>query len=173
MEYMEEALEEAKKAFAMGEVPVGAVLVAGEKIIARGHNQVECLQDATAHAEILCLKEASRAKQDWRLTETILYVTLEPCSMCLGAAILSRVKKIIWGCSDPRHGALGGWINLAEKEHPIHKIESEGYVMEAESRLLLQTFFQEVRAWKKSLKNSSKGKEKNCCASQTNLCQEL
>jgi len=143
---MKIALEEAKKAFEKKEVPIGAVLVFENTIIGKGHNQVEFLKDATSHAEILCLKEGIKYLGDWRLTDTTLYVTVEPCIMCFGAAVLSRVKKIIWGCSNKRHG-------VACTNHPIHQIEIESGVMEEESKELMQTFFKEVREWKKSLKS--------------------
>ena len=152
MEYMRIALEQAKEAFAKKEVPIGAVLVFDNKIIAKGHNQIEFLKDATAHAEILCLREGAKILGDFRLVESTLYVTVEPCLMCFGAATLSRVKKIVWGCSDPRHGALGGLVDLSKLEHPIHQIESIGGVMADEARELIQTFFRGVREWKKSLK---------------------
>ena len=123
------ALEEARKAFEKKEVPIGAALVFENKVIAKGYNQVEFLKDGTAHAEILCLKEGAKILNDWRLADTTLYVTVEPCIMCFGAAILSRVKKIVWGCSDKRHGALGGLIDLSNINHPIHQIEIVSGVM--------------------------------------------
>jgi len=146
------ALEQAKEAFAKKEVPIGAVLVFDNKIIAKGHNQIEFLKDATAHAEILCLKEGMKILGDWRLVNTTLYVTVEPCIMCFGAALLSRVRKVVWGCSDPRHGAMGGLADLSKIAHPIHQLEWESGLLEEEARELMQTFFKGVREWKKSLK---------------------
>jgi tRNA(adenine34) deaminase len=145
---MQEALAEARLAYAMEEVPVGAVLAKDGKIITRAHNLVETTQDGTAHAEILCLRAASKLFQDFRLTGTTLYVTLEPCSMCAGAAILSRVEKIIWGAKDPRHGAAGSWVNLFDKEHPIHSVKTMSGLLEEESKRLIQQFFKERRACK-------------------------
>ena len=139
--FMKIALEEAKKAFKKQEVPVGAVLVKENTILSVTHNQVEELQDAMAHAEILCLKEGSRLLNNWRLLGTTLYVTLEPCSMCLGAILLSRVTRIVWGARDKRHGACGSWVNLLEVKHPTHSVEVEAEVMEEECSLLLKEFF--------------------------------
>ena len=145
---MEEALAEAQKAFEMEEVPVGAVLAMDGKIISRAHNLVETLQDATAHAEILCLRAASQLLKDFRLVGSTLYVTLEPCSMCAGALILSRVDKIIYGASDPRHGAAGSWVNLFEKDHPIHTVKMASGLLAEEAKALMQQFFKERRACK-------------------------
>lgn len=147
---MHEALLEAKKAFSLGEVPVGCVIVFENQIISRAHNQTENLIDPTSHAEVLAIKQAAKYFNDWRLSGTTLYTTLEPCTMCAGAAILSRVDTIVWGAPDHRQGALGSHINVLEKKHPIHEIEIRGPVLEEESAYLLKSFFKEVR-WKKSL----------------------
>ena len=112
---MREALKEAKKAFEKDEVPVGAVLVHKNRIIARGHNQVELLQDATAHAEMICLSAGAEALGNWRLAETTLYCTLEPCCMCAGALLSARVTRLVWGAPDLRVGANGSWIDLFEQ----------------------------------------------------------
>ncbi|MBU6383836.1 MAG: tRNA adenosine(34) deaminase TadA [Verrucomicrobia bacterium] len=143
--FMREALKEARKAFAIDEVPVGAVLVLEGKVIARGHNQVELLQDATAHAEILCLTAGSGALRAWRLAETTLYCTLEPCCMCAGALLNARVKRLVWGAPDLRVGANGSWVNLFQENHPIHTLEVTPRVLEAESAELMRTFFQKQR----------------------------
>lgn len=143
--FMQQALIEAKKSFDEGEVPVGAVLVFQEKIIARGRNLTETLQKATAHAEILCLEAGSLVLSNWRLLETTLYVTLEPCSMCFGALLLSRVKRVVYGAKDHRHGALGSWVDLSELKHPTHHLEVVGGVCAEESEQLLKTFFKVVR----------------------------
>src|SRR4051795_8704707 len=110
--FMREALRQAQKAYAAAEVPVGTVVVREGKIISRAYNQVELLKDATAHAEMLALTEAEAAVGDWRLTDCDLYVTKEPCAMCAGAIVHTRVRRVIFGCSDPRSGAGGGLINL-------------------------------------------------------------
>lgn len=143
--FMKEALKEAKKAFAQDEVPVGAVLVVRDQIIARGYNQVELLQDATAHAEMICLTAGAGAIGNWRLSEATLYCTLEPCSMCAGAMFVSRLKRLVWAAPDIRVGANGSWIDLFSSQHPIHRIEVLGRVMEAEAADLLRVFFQKRR----------------------------
>lgn len=143
--WMREALEEAKKAAAQGEVPVGAVLVYHGEIIARAHNRVEELKDATAHAEMLCLKEGAAALGNWRLLDATLYCTLEPCSMCAGAMILSRVKTLVWGAPDLRHGAHGSWVDLLSQPHPIHQLEVRQGILQEESAALLKGFFKQRR----------------------------
>lgn len=145
LHFMREALKEAKKAFEKEEVPVGAVLVQENKVIARGHNQVELLQDATAHAEILCLTSGASRLGNWRLAETTLYCTLEPCCMCAGALLSSRVKRLVWGARDVRLGANGSWIDVFAHDHPMHKLEIASGILEGESAELLKTFFQKKR----------------------------
>ena len=139
--FMQMALDEAKNAFDKQEVPVGAVLVCENQVIAKAYNQVESLQDATAHAELLCLRKASSFLKNWRLTETTLYTTLEPCSMCLGAILLSRVRRLVFGAKDKRHGACESWVNLLEVKHPTHELEVSRYVLEEQSSFLLKEFF--------------------------------
>src|SRR5207342_3530916 len=114
--FMGEALRLARKAFAKEEVPVGAVVVRAGKIIARAFNQVETLKDATAHAEMLAITQAESVVGDWRLTDCDLYVTKEPCPMCAGAAIHVRLRRVIFGCADPKGGAAGGLLNLLQDE---------------------------------------------------------
>ena len=143
--FMKEALKEAKKAFAKEEVPVGAVLVCEHRIIARGHNQVELLQDATAHAEMLCMTAGASHLQNWRLNEMTLYCTLEPCSMCAGAMLLSRLQRLVWAAPDIRVGANGSWIDLFDKKHPIHSIEVASGVLQEEAAELMRAFFQKRR----------------------------
>lgn len=143
--FMREALKEAKKAFEADEVPVGAVLVFNERVIARGYNQVEMLKDATAHAEMLCLTAGTQAQDSWRLLDCTLYCTLEPCMMCAGAMLLSRVKRLVWGAPDLRHGANGTWINVFDKKHPTHSIEITRGILQAESAELMQLFFAQKR----------------------------
>lgn len=143
--YMREALKEAKKAFDQDEVPIGAVLVHKNRIVARGYNQVELLQDATAHAEMVCLSAGAEAIGNWRLTETTLYCTLEPCCMCAGALIVARVTRLVWGAPDIRVGANGSWINIFSYNHPIHKIEVTPRILEAEAADLMRSFFQKQR----------------------------
>lgn len=145
---MAEALREAWTAYNAGEVPVGAVLVHNGHIIGRGHNQVEQLKDATAHAEVLCLSAGSSSLGDWRLNHSTLYITLEPCAMCAGAILLSRVERVIWGAPDLRHGAHGSWVDLFAKPHPTHQVDIRGGVLQEASSRLLRRFFQEQRAAK-------------------------
>ena len=142
--YMEYALEQAKKAALMGEVPIGAVIVKDNKIIASAHNLCEEKKDSTAHAEILCIKKAAEVLGDFRLTGAELYVTLEPCAMCAGAAINARIKEIIFGAYDPVKGALGSVTNLYSFNFP-NKPEVYGGIKEKESALILQEFFKKRR----------------------------
>lgn len=142
---MKEALKEAEKGYEKGEVPVGAVLVCQNKIIARAHNQVEFLKDATAHAEMLCLKAGAVQLENWRLSKTTLYSTLEPCSMCAGALILSRVNTLAWGAQDLRHGADGSLFNILNKPHPIHELYVHRHILQEECSTLMRKFFKEVR----------------------------
>jgi tRNA(adenine34) deaminase len=145
LHFMKEALREAKKAFLKKEVPVGAVLVHERAIIARGHNQVEMLHDATAHAEMLCLTAGAAFFNNWRLTGTTLYCTLEPCTMCAGAILASRVKRLVWGAQDLRVGANGSWIDIFSQKHPMHQVEVCSGVLQADSSGLLKEFFQKER----------------------------
>lgn len=152
--FMGEALKEAWKAYLNDEVPVGAVLVHKQKIIARGYNQVELLQDATAHAEVLCITAAEAAFEDWRLIDTTLYCTLEPCTMCAGAMMLARVSNLVWGAPDIRHGANGSWINVFEKSHPMHNISIRKGVLSEYCAKLLKDFFQKRRVENNEQKKS-------------------
>lgn len=151
--FMVEALKEAWKAFKADEVPVGAVLVKEKQIIARGHNQVEMLRDATAHAEMLCLTAGEAALENWRLAGTAFYSTIEPCSMCAGAMFLTRIPLLVWGAPDVRHGANGSWVNLFESVHPTHQIDVRRGVLETECSQLMKEFFQLQRQKKGGKKN--------------------
>lgn len=142
--FMREALLEAKKAFALGEVPVGAVFVLDGEIVARKHNFVENKVDASAHAELLCLQEAAKTLGSWRLGG-VLYCTLEPCSMCAGALALYRVERLVYGAPDLRHGANGTVFDVLSRPHPIHKVEVRGGVLVEESKALMQEFFRNRR----------------------------
>src|SRR5437879_12015673 len=127
--FMQEALRLAMKARATDEVPVGAVVVRGGKIISRAYNQVELLKDATAHAEMLAITQAEAAVGDWRLTDCDLYVTKEPCVMCAGALIHVRLRRLIFGCADPKSGAAGGMINLLQHSALNHDCEITSSVL--------------------------------------------
>lgn len=148
--FMIDALREAWKAYQRGEVPVGAVLVRDGAVIARGHNQVEMLKDATAHAEMLCLTSGAAAIDGWRLSDTTLYCTVEPCSMCAGAMLLSRVPKLVWGAPDVRHGANGSWVDLFAAKHPTHEVNITTGVLGEQSASLMKQFFQLRRAEKEA-----------------------
>jgi tRNA(adenine34) deaminase len=148
--FMGEALRQAGRAYAAEEVPVGAVIVRAGRIIARAWNQVELLADATAHAEMLALTQAEGAVGDWRLTECTLYVTKEPCPMCAGAAVHTRLTRVVFGAGDPRGGAAGGALNLLQFPTLNHRCEITGGVREAECRHLLQTFFAAQRQNRKN-----------------------
>ncbi|MFQ5427936.1 MAG: tRNA adenosine(34) deaminase TadA [Thermodesulfobacteriota bacterium] len=143
--FMAEALLEARKAAAMGEVPVGAVLTLGEKIIARGYNRKETSADPTLHGEIVAITGAARVLNAWRLAGTTLYVTLEPCLMCMGALIAARVPGLVFGAMDPKAGACGSLFDLSNDTRLNHSIDVIGGICEAESRRLLQDFFKELR----------------------------
>lgn len=143
--FMREALREARKAFDREEVPIGAVCVYQDRVIARGYNQVELLKDATAHAEMLVIGMASAELANWRLLDTTLYCTLEPCSMCAGALLNARVKRLVWGAPDLRQGANGSWVDLFANRHPMHQIEVKSGVLAAESAALMQEFFAKCR----------------------------
>jgi tRNA(adenine34) deaminase len=143
--FMREALRQAQKAYAADEVPVGAVVVREGKIIARAYNQVELLKDATAHAEMLALTQAEAAVGDWRLTDCDLYVTKEPCAMCAGALVHTRIRRVIFGCPDPSAGAAGGVVNLLQLRSLNHRCEITSGVLQKECAAILQDFFRKRR----------------------------
>jgi tRNA(adenine34) deaminase len=143
--FMREALRQAQKAGDAGEVPVGAVVVFAGKIIGRAHNQVELLKDATAHAEMLALTQAEAAVGDWRLTECDLYVTKEPCPMCAGALVHTRVRRVIFGCADPAAGAAGSVMNLLQMPGFNHRCEISSGILQEECATILQDFFRKRR----------------------------
>ncbi len=144
--FMGEALRQALRAYENGEVPIGAVVARGGRVIARSFNQVEALVDATAHAEMLAITQAESAVGDWRLTDCTLYVTKEPCPMCAGAAVHARLGRVVFGCPDPRGGAAGGLLNLLQHPSLNHRCEISAGVRGEECGQLLRTFFQERRA---------------------------
>jgi len=143
--FMREALRQAARAYELGEVPVGAVVVREGKIIARAFNQVETLKDATAHAEMLALTQAEAAVGDWRLTDCTLYVTKEPCPMCAGAIVHTRLVRVVFGAFDPKAGAAGSAINLLQFPTLNHRCEITRGIRDAECSALLREFFQEQR----------------------------
>jgi tRNA(adenine34) deaminase len=143
--FMHEALRLANKAAAADEVPIGAVIVRARKIIARAYNQVELLKDATAHAEMLALTQAEAAVGDWRLTDCDLYVTKEPCAMCAGALVHTRIKRVIFGCADPAAGAAGSVINLLHMPTLNHRCDIASGVLASDCAAILKGFFRERR----------------------------
>ncbi len=145
LEYMQLALEKAKLAPALGEVPIGAVLVLDGQVLAQVHNFREVWQDPTAHAEVVAIREAATRLGTWRLTGTTLYVTIEPCSMCAGAIIQSRITRLVFGAKDPKAGACGSVFNLPDERRLNHRVHVVGGVLEQESQGLIQTFFRGLR----------------------------
>jgi len=143
--FMGEALRQARKAEAQDEVPIGAVITLNQEIIARAWNQVETLKDATAHAEMLAITQAEAAVGDWRLNDCDLYVTKEPCPMCAGAIVHARLRRVIFGCADPKTGAAGGMINLLQMPLLNHQCIITQAVRESECREMLQRFFRAKR----------------------------
>ena len=148
--FMKEALKEAKKAYNKLEVPVGAVIVKDGQIIARAHNLKETKYDTTKHAEILAIQKASKKLNSWRLIDCEMYVTLEPCSMCAGALINSRIKKVYIGASDKKTGAVGSVFNLLEDYTFNHKVEYEKGILKEECENMLKDFYKELRKVKKN-----------------------
>jgi tRNA(adenine34) deaminase len=143
--WMREALREAQKSACRMEIPVGAVLVLNNKIVARGHNLSEKKHDFLQHAELLVLQKASRKIRRWKIQEAELYVTLEPCAMCAGAIILSRVKKVIYGARDPKAGADGSAADVLNNSRINHRVQVEAGVLAAECGTILTEFFKKIR----------------------------
>ena len=144
-DYMLLALEEAKKAYLEDEVPIGAVIVRDGEVLGIGYNKKEGLQDATAHAEIMALRAAMEKQGAWRLTGATIYVTIEPCVMCIGALIQARVERLVFGAPDPKFGAVVSLHKLADDERHNHRLSYTGGVLEDESRELMQSFFKAKR----------------------------
>ena len=150
--FMREALKEAKKAYNKLEIPVGAVIVKNGEIIARAHNIKEEKKDTTKHAEILAIQKASKKLETWRLNDCEMYVTLEPCPMCAGALIQSRIKKVYIGTMDEKTGACGSVLNLLEDFKFNHKVEVEKGILKEECEKILKEFFIKLREYKKSMR---------------------
>ena len=145
VQWMTRALEMAGLAASRGEVPVGAVITKDQEIVAEGHNLTVTSNDPTAHAEVVVIREAARKLGDWRLTECTLYVTLEPCAMCAGALVLSRVKRLVFGASDPKAGMVESLGNLVQDERLNHRVDVIGGVLAGEASDLLKDFFRARR----------------------------
>ncbi|WP_445493234.1 tRNA adenosine(34) deaminase TadA [Niallia sp. 03133] len=150
--YMQLAIEEAKKAAAIYEVPIGAVIVKNGEILASAHNLRETEQTAIAHAELLAIDEACKKTGTWRLDDAVLYVTLEPCAMCSGAIILSRVAKVVYGAADPKGGCAGTFMNLLQDNRFNHQSEVVSGILADECGQLLTDFFRDLRTRKKEEK---------------------
>jgi tRNA(adenine34) deaminase len=149
---MRRAIDEASKAEAKNEVPIGCVIVHNNKIIARGHNLRETTQDPAGHAEMIAIRKAARKLGSWRLLDTILYVTLEPCTMCMGAIILARIPTVVFGCYDPKGGAAGSLYNLSNDPRLNHHVDLISGLLEKECSTLLSDFFAELRNRKRKCK---------------------
>ena len=143
--YMKEAIKQAKKAYALGEVPIGCVIVYEDKIIGRGYNRRTIDKNTIAHAEMMAIKKASKKMDDWRLEDCTMYVTLEPCQMCSGAIVQSRMKKVVVGCMNPKAGCAGSILNLLQMEEFNHQVELEIGVLEEECSALMKNFFKELK----------------------------
>ena len=147
--FMKKAIQEAKKAYNKLEVPVGCIIVKNGEIIAKAHNLKETKKDTTKHAEIIAIQKASKKLDSWRLIDCEMYVTLEPCPMCAGAIINSRIKKIYIGAKDEKTGAVGSVLNLLEDYTFNHKVQIENGILENECQKILKDFFKELRLQKK------------------------
>ncbi len=147
--YMELAIAEAKEAAVREDVPVGAVVVCGDRVVGRGFNRREELQNPLSHAEILAIEEAAKTLQKWRLTECEIYVTLEPCIMCVGAILQARLQRLVFGCLDAKAGAVESLYRLCEDERLNHRLPVSGGVLAQPCALLLEDFFSELRVRKK------------------------
>ena len=143
--FMRMALEEAARAPAVGEVPIAALIVQDSQILAQAHNCRELWQDPTAHAEIIAIRAAATTLGTWRLTDTTLYATVEPCSMCIGAIILARIPRVVFGAWDPKGGACGSVFDLTNEPRLNHRVEVLGGLLEQESQTLMQHFFRQLR----------------------------
>ncbi|OIK09135.1 tRNA-specific adenosine deaminase [Bacillus sp. MUM 116] len=154
--YMREAIKEAKKAEVLNEVPIGAIIVLEGKIISRAHNLRENQQSAIAHAELLAIDQACRKTGSWRLEDATLYVTLEPCPMCSGAVILSRIKRVVYGAPDPKGGCAGTFMNLLQDGRFNHQSVVTKGVLEVECGQLLSSFFRAIRERKKEERRKAK-----------------
>lgn len=154
--YMKEALKQAKKAYALGEVPIGCVIVHEGKIIGRGYNRRNTDKNTLAHAEITAINKASKVIGDWRLEECTLYVTLEPCQMCAGAIVQARIPEVVMGCMNPKAGCAGSILNILEMPQFNHQVKVTRCILEVECSQMLKTFFEELRIRNKQEKEARK-----------------
>lgn len=151
--YMKAAIREARKAYKLNEVPIGCVIVQNDKIIARGYNRRNTDKNTLAHAELAAIKKASKKTGDWRLEDCTMYVTLEPCQMCAGAIVQSRLGKVVIGSMNPKAGCAGSVLNLLQMKQFNHQVEIQTGVLQEECSAMLSEFFQELREKKKSAKS--------------------
>lgn len=154
--FMKEAIRQARKAYAIGEVPIGCVIVYEGRVIARGYNRRTIDKNTLAHAELLAIRKASRKLDDWRLEGCTMYVTLEPCQMCSGAIIQARIPKVVVGCMNPKAGCAGSILNLLDVPQFNHQAELVTGVLEEECSQMMKDFFKELREKKKAAKNEEK-----------------
>jgi len=153
--WMARALFQARKAECLAEVPIGAIIVKDGTIFGRGFNQRESKKDPSAHAEMIAIRQAARRLGAWRLTGTTMYVTLEPCPMCMGAILLARIDRVVFGCFDPKGGAAGSLYNLSNDPRFNHQVELASGVMQTECSAILSSFFRSLRKEKKVLRGKS------------------
>ena len=144
--YMKEAIRQARKAYAIGEVPIGCVIVYKDKIIGRGYNRRMADKNTLSHAELIAIRKASRKMDDWRLEECTMYVTLEPCQMCSGAIVQSRMSRVVVGCMNPKAGCAGSILNLLQMKEFNHQAELTTGVLEVECSKMMKDFFKELRS---------------------------
>jgi tRNA(adenine34) deaminase len=156
-EFMRQALAEAEAARLEGEVPVGAVVVVDGKIRGRGHNAVITASDPTAHAEVMALREAAKAAGNYRLTGAVLYSTIEPCAMCAGAIVHSRIERLVYGTADPKAGAVETHFGICTTDFLNHKVEVEGGILESDCRAMIQSFFLDRRKADSSVERCESG----------------
>lgn len=154
--YMKEAIRQARKAYAIGEVPIGCVIVYKDKIIGRGYNRRMADKNTLSHAELIAIRKASRKMDDWRLEECTMYVTLEPCQMCAGALVQSRIDEVVIGSMNPKAGCAGSVLNLLEVEGFNHQVKTTRGVLQEECSAMLSDFFKELREKKKQRKMLAK-----------------
>ncbi|MDE7039153.1 MAG: tRNA adenosine(34) deaminase TadA [Lachnospiraceae bacterium] len=153
--YMKEAIRQAKKAYAIGEVPIGCVIVYEDKVIGRGYNRRTIDKNTLSHAELNAIRKASKKMGDWRLEGCTMYVTLEPCQMCSGAIVQSRMSRVVVGCMNPKAGCAGSVLNLLNMEEFNHQVELTTGVLEEECSQMMKTFFKELRESKKKSENKN------------------
>ena len=157
--YMREAVRQAKKAYALGEVPIGCVIVHDKKIIGRGYNRRNTDKSTLSHAELIAIRKAGKVIGDWRLEECTLYVTLEPCQMCAGAIVQARIPRVVMACMNPKAGCAGSILNILDMPQFNHQVESVRGVMEDECAQMLRDFFKELRIRNKAEKKEKKLEE--------------